>query len=186
MRLFYKLSLVFSALIITVGIDAQAQNAVKPSKSAEKEAKALTRDGWEPVSGYPSIACQLDSFYKAGIAVSGDGVPLYVTGKAVCSGIHFQEAFTMAKNMAVADLAGNIKTNVISLTDYSNESASISDSDRETTENITVSSRSEITKSLGIQKPVVAITRTLDDKTEVRVAVVYERSAVQASCSKDD
>ena len=96
---------------------------LKPTKEAKKQAKVLTRQGWEVPAGQPSIERQITKMqlYQAELMTDGNGNPTtrYITHSAHQTAGTYNAGYAAARATAQAEVASTIKTSIISTLDMS-------------------------------------------------------------------
>lgn len=96
---------------------------LKPTKEAKKQAKVLTRQGWEVPAGQPSIERQITKMqlYQAELMTDGNGNPTtrYITHSAQQTAGTYNAGYAAARATAQAEVASTIKTSIISTLDMS-------------------------------------------------------------------
>ena len=96
---------------------------LKPTKEAKKQAKVLTRQGWEVPAGQPSIERQITKMqlYQAELMTDGNGNPTtrYITHSAQHTAGTYNAGYAAARATAQAEVASTIKTSIISTLDMS-------------------------------------------------------------------
>lgn len=146
----------------------------KASKAARKEAKSLTREGWDVTPGTLPLEKQLDKSYQMQYQTDDNGYPRFYMGEAMSTGENYDAAKMQAIELAKQNLAGQIQTEITALIENTvankqlgpDEAASI-------TESITAS-KNLISQSLGRVVTIVECYRTLTNKNkEVLVRIAY-------------
>lgn len=153
----------------------------KASKSAQKEAKQLKREGWTVAPGHLPLEKQLDRSYLMQLEYDEQLFPKYIIGDAMSIGENYDAAKHQALELAILNLAGNIQKEITSLvqTEVDNKQLQAEDA-ASIVETISVS-KNLISQNIGRTIPVVECFRTLSNKNkEVRVVVFYN-----AKMSKD-
>lgn len=93
----------------------------KPTKEAKKQAKVLTRQGWEVPAGQPSIERQITKMqlYQAELMTDGNGNPTtrYITHSAQQTAGTYNAGYAAARATAQAEVASTIKTSIFSTLD---------------------------------------------------------------------
>ena len=146
----------------------------KASKAARKEAKSLTKEGWDVTPGTLPLEKQLDKSYQMQYQTDDNGYPKFYMGEAMSTGENYDAAKMQAIELAKQNLAGQIQTEITALIENTvankqlgpDEAASI-------TESITAS-KNLISQSLGRVVTIVECYRTLTNKNkEVLVRIAY-------------
>ena len=102
----------FFIILLMMGFVAAPIQA-QVSKNAKKEAKALTKEGWETVPSVPSIEEQLRYLYETESEMDERGCPRYVYGKAKCIGGNYNVAKMQATYLAKVNLAGDVQSEIV-------------------------------------------------------------------------
>ena len=117
MRLTMIFMFVMSIGIIPVSVCAQytAQQEKQFAKDAKKEAKRLKKEGWGVPAGNLPLERQLSLAYKLQAEVNADMQPKYIFGQAISGGSFYDAAKMQAVELAKAELAGNILTDLTTI-----------------------------------------------------------------------
>lgn len=169
-------NLIALMLLIAVPAVCLAKEDVdkKASKAARKEAKSLTKEGWDVTPGTLPLEKQLDKSYQMQYQTDDNGYPKFYMGEAMSIGENYDAAKMQAIELAKQNLAGQIQTEITALVENTvankqlgpDEAASI-------TESVTAS-KNLISQSLGRTVTVVECYRTLANKNkEVLVRIAY-------------
>lgn len=119
------------------------------NKSAQKEAKRLTKEGWVVAAGVLPLDKQLDKAYKMAYEFDEDRLPKYIFGEARAFGQTYDSAKMQAVNNAKVDLAGMIETEVTALTESTVANSQISVEDAASINHAVQATKSLIAQKLG-------------------------------------
>ncbi len=92
-----------------------AQQEKQIAKEAKKEAKRLKKEGWSVPAGNLPLEMQLAQAYKLQAEVNNDMQPKYIFGQAISGGSFYDAAKMQAVELAKAELAGNILTDLTTI-----------------------------------------------------------------------
>ena len=146
----------------------------KASKAARKEAKSLTREGWDVTPGTLPLEKQLDKSYQMQYQTDDNGYPKFYMGEAMSTGENYDAAKMQAIELAKQNLAGQIQTEITALIENTVANKQLGpDEATSITESITAS-KNLISQSLGRVVTIVECYRTLTNKNkEVLVRIAY-------------
>jgi len=88
---------------------SKAELNEKASKAARKEAKKLTKEGWQVSPGALPIEKQLDRSYLMQYEFDAEGYPKYFYGEAMSIAQNYDGAKMQALELAKLNLAGSIQ-----------------------------------------------------------------------------
>lgn len=184
--------LVFTALsIFTTNVMAQSTEEIikerkelkkaskselneKASKAARKEAKSLTKEGWDVAPGALPLEKQLDRSYMMQMEYDENLYPKYIMGEAMSVGENYDAAKVQAMELAKQSLAGQIQTEITALVESTVANKQLSSGDAASITESVIASKSLITQSIGRTLPVVECYRTNSKgNKEVLVRVAY-------------
>ena len=118
----------FALLCVAVNVDAQqsvtstlkerkeirkaskSELNEKASKAARKDAKKLSKEGWQTAPGALPLEKQLDKSYMMQMEYDDDMYPKYLMGEAMSIGENYDAAKMQALELAKQNLAGQIQT----------------------------------------------------------------------------
>lgn len=171
------------SLFVMIGFAQNSDKEIKKElkdraiKSARKEAKKLSKEGWQVNAGSLPIAKVLENAWEKQVTEDAKGNPLYITA----DGNGVAESKTAAEmqsiEMAKLQLAGLIETNVNSLISANIANAQLSTKDAASVTEIVQSSKNLIVMELGYVDPFFKIHRDLkDNKVESQVRLFYDRT----------
>jgi len=145
-------------------------------KEAKKEAKRLKKEGWNVPAGSFSIERQLHQAYLIQAEVDNDRQPKYNFGQAISGGSFYDAAKMQAVELARADLAGNILTDLTTIVSTKLENHQISSDKANSASEIIKEGEAVVSQKLDSPIPLIEIYRTLKDGTvEVQIRLAYEK-----------
>ena len=146
----------------------------KATKEARKEAKKLTKEGWQVTPNGLPLEKQLNHSWQIRYEYDENQLPKYLLGEAMSIGETYESAKAQALELAKQNLAGQIQTEIIALIETTlannqlgaGEAASMSESVN--------SSKNLISQNIGRIIPVVEVQRDVRNKNkEVLVRIAY-------------
>ena len=159
---------------------SKAQLNEKASKTARKEAKTMTKEGWQTAPGALPIDKQLDKSYMMQYEYDENMYPKYIMGEAMSVGGNYDAAKMQALELAKQNLAGQIQTEVTALIENTVANEQLSGEDAESVTRSVMAAKNLISQSLGRTIPVVEVYRTLANKNkEVLVRIAYSGDAAK-------
>ena len=172
-----KRFIVLVTLIGLVGAPASAQLSEKQiAKEAKKEAKRLKKDGWMVPAGNLPLGSQLVQAYKLQAEVNDNMQPKYIFGQAISGGSFYDAAKMQAVELAKAELAGNILTDLTTIVNVKLENQQISADKATSASEIIKEGEAVVSQKLVSPIPLVEIYRTLKDGTvEVQIRLAYDK-----------
>lgn len=180
MTMVLKRLFLFIALIGFVGATVSAQLTEKQekqiAKEAKKEAKRLKKEGWQvPAGGFP-IEKQLSKAYMLQAETDADGHPKYLIGQAISGGSFYDAAKMQASELAKAELAGNIATDLTTLVNVKLANQQISADKAISASEIVEKGKSLVSQKLGSTIPLIEIYRiSMNGTTEVQIRLAYDK-----------
>lgn len=168
------------ALIGFCGGTASAQLTDKQekqiAKEAKKEAKRLKKEGWSVPAGNLPLEMQLAQAYKLQAEVNNDMQPKYIFGQAISGGSFYDAAKMQAVELAKAELASNILTDLTTIVNVKLENRQIIADQATSASEIIKEGEAVVSQQLVSPIPLVEIYRTLKDGTvEVQIRFAYEK-----------
>ena len=146
----------------------------KATKAARKEAKALTKDGWEVMPGQLPLEKQLDRAYNMQMEVGEDLFPKFIFGDATSIAENYDAGKLQANELAKQNLAGMIQTEITALIENSVDNKQLASEQAASVVKTISASKNLIAQSIGRLIPVVECYRTKSNKNkEVRVQLAY-------------
>jgi len=147
----------------------------KALKSAKKEARTLSKQGWKTMPGELPMEKMIEKAWMKQVAEDEKGNPIYITadGNGVAETKTAAEA--QALEFAKLQLAGTIETKVASIVNGNIANEQLSTEDAASVTQIVQSSKNIIAQQLGYINPAFKLYRDLDDKKiEVQTRIFYE------------
>ena len=168
------------ALFSILGVPVSAQLTEKQeklvAKDAKKEAKRLKKEGWMVPAGSLPLESQLFQAYKLQAEVNDDMQPKYDFGQAISGGSFYDAAKMQAVELAKAELAGNILTDLTTIVNVKLENQQISADKATSASEIIKEGEAVVSQKLVSPIPLVEIYRTLKDGTvEVQIRLAYDK-----------
>ena len=146
----------------------------RASKAARREAKQLTKDGWQVAPGQLPLEKQLDKAYSMYYEYEESGLPKYIIGDAMSPGAVYDAAKMQALELAKTNLAGMIQTEVTALIESTVANEQITQEQAQSIARTVQASKNLIVQRLGRTFTVTECYRTLPNKTvQVRVTLAY-------------
>lgn len=157
----------------------------KSSKSAQKEAKRLTKEGWKAAPGALPLDKQLDKSYMMQFQYDEDGFPKFIMAEAMSTGGNYDAAKMQALELAKQNLAGQIQTEVTGLIENTVANEQMDQGEAASVTRSVMASKNLISQSIGRVIPVVEVYRdTKDHNKEVLVRVAYSQEMAKAAAKK--
>ena len=145
----------------------------KVLKDANKQAKQLKKEGWQPAPGTLPLEKQLNEVYTRMYMYEGRFPKYFIgrsSGRSTSAGMARKQALTRAR----VDVASQMKLEIAALTEETDMNTELSAGEVETVAKMVDTSQTMIQQSLGRTEVVLDIVRTLGDKIESQVAVSYD------------
>lgn len=147
----------------------------RASKDARKEAKRLSKDGWQVPPGTLPLEKQLDRVYLMQYEFDENMYPKYILGDATSIGENYDAAKFQAMELAKVSLASQIETEVTGLIDTEMANMQLSAGEAASVSKTTSGLKSLLTQKIGRVLVPVECFRTLQNKNkEVRVMIAYD------------
>lgn len=196
--------LLFVAVLLLTGGSVQAQSAKelqkerrelanaskaelsqKASKAARKEAKKLTKEGWDTTPGALPLDKQLDKSYMMQYEYDDTMFPKYIMGEAMSIAENYDAAKMQALELAKQNLAGQIQTEITALVENTVANKQLSEEQAASVTQSVMSSKNLISQSIGRTIPVVEVYRTLSNKNkEVLMRIAYNSQMAKEAAKK--
>lgn len=146
----------------------------KATKTARKEAKKLTKEGWTSAPGALPLEKQLDKSYLMQMEYDDDMFPKYLMGEAMSIGQNYDAAKMQALELAKQNLAGQIQTEVTALIENTVANKQLEPEDAASVVQSISAGKSLISQSIGRVITVVEIYRSVSNNNkEVLVRIAY-------------
>ena len=152
-------------------------------KDARKQAKKLSKEGWQPYPGSPTLETQQSDLLMRRYELEGN-FPRYVLGAGTASAKSSGVARKQAVARARVDLATNIGSEVAALIEESVSSNEYSSAEQETFAKIQESSKTLVQQSIGRTDVVYEIMREKAGSYEVSVYISCDGSAAKSAIYK--
>lgn len=168
--------ILYCFLPVSVCAQYTAQQEKQIAKDAKKEAKKLKKEGWGVPAGNLPLESQLFQAYKLQAEVDSDRQPKYNFGQAISGGSFYDAAKMQAVELARADLAGNILTDLTTIVSTKLENHQISSDKANSASEIIKEGEAVVSQKLDSPIPLIEIYRTLKDGTvEVQIRLAYDK-----------
>ena len=156
-----------------------AQSDKDLANQAKKEAKQLQKEGWKvPVGGLP-MEQQLLKAYKLQAETDMEQQPKYIFGQAMSGGTFYDAAKMQATELAKAELAGNISTNLTTLVTTKLENQQTGPQKASSVSEIVQKGKSLVSQKLRMPITLIEIYRDRKEGgVEVQVRLAYDREMV--------
>ena len=168
------------ALTGFIGMPVSAQLTEKQekqiTKEAKKEAKKLKKEGWQVPAGAFSMERQLTKAYMLQEETDADYHPKYIIGQGISGGSFYDAAKMQAVELAKAELAGNIATDLTTLVNLKLGNQQISADKASSASEIIQKGKSLVSQKLGSTIPLIELFRTKGDgSVEVQIRLAYDK-----------
>ena len=146
----------------------------KASKDARKEAKSLSKEGWQSAPGALPIERQLDRSYMMQQEFDDDMFPKYLMGEGMSIAESYDAAKMQATELAKQNLAGQIQTEITALVENNVSNKQLSPDEAASVTQTVMGAKNFISQSLGRVITVVEVFRTKKNgNKEVLVRIAY-------------
>jgi hypothetical protein len=157
----------------------------KATKAARKEAKKLTKNGWDVTPGALPLEKQLDKSYLMQYEYDSDGFPKFIMAEAMSVGGNYDAAKMQALELAKQNLAGQIQTEVTALIENTVANEQLDQGDAASITRSVMASKNLISQSIGRVVPVVETYRSSNgNNKEVLVRIAYSMDMAKAAAKK--
>lgn len=157
----------------------------KATKTARKEAKKLTKEGWVTVPGALPLEKQLDKSYMMQTEYDEDMYPKYLMGEAMSIGENYDAAKMQALELAKQNLAGQIQTEVTALIENSVANKQLANEDAASVTQSIMGAKNLISQSIGRTITVMECYRVKSNKNkEVLVRIAYNGAMAKAAAKR--
>nr|MBP7471910.1 hypothetical protein [Prevotella sp.] len=164
---------------------SRAELNEKASKAARKEAKSLSKEGWQTSPGALPIDKQLDKSYNMQYEYDETDFPKYLMGEAMSIGENYDAAKMQALELAKQNLAGQIQTEVTELIENQVSNKQLTAEQAASVTQSVSASKNLISQSIGRVIPVVEVYRVKNNSNkEVLVRVAYNSSMAMEAAKK--
>lgn len=146
----------------------------KVSKTVKKEAKRLSKEGWQVVPGHLPLEKQLEKLYSVQYEVDEDLNPKYILGEAQSIGENFDAAKFQAIELAKIDLAGQVESEIVGIVETNIGNEQLSPEQASSITSTVAGIKDIVSQKIGRVVTVMEIMRVLPNKNkEVRVMIAY-------------
>ena len=146
----------------------------KASKDARKEAKSLSKEGWQSAPGALPIERQLDRSYMMQQEFDDDMFPKYLMGEGMSIAESYDAAKMQATELAKQNLAGQIQTEITALVENNVSNKQLSPDEAASVTQTGMGAKNFISQSIGRVITVVEVFRTKKNgNKEVLVRIAY-------------
>ncbi len=147
----------------------------KADKSAVKEAKKLTKEGWKTM-GLP-IEKQLEETWTKMYDQDASGYPRYITAQEMVTANSYSAAQSAADNVAKLRIASQISSSVAALVDIALANNEISPKEAASISKVVENSKIIISQKLGRVFKTLEIYRVVNNNYQIRVTMCYDMKA---------
>ena len=146
----------------------------KASKDARKEAKSLSKEGWQSAPGALPIERQLDRSYMMQQEFDDDMFPKYLMGEGMSIAESYDAAKMQATELAKQNLAGQIQTEITALVENNVSNKQLAPDEAASVTQTVMGAKNFISQSIGRVITVVEVFRTKKNgNKEVLVRIAY-------------
>lgn len=157
----------------------------KASKAARKEAKKLSKEGWQTAPGALPLEKQLDKSYMMQYQYDSDGFPQFIMAEAMSTGGNYDAAKMQALELAKQNLAGQIQTEVTALVESTVANEQMDQSEVASITRSVMAAKNLISQSIGRVVPVVETYRAVSgNNREVLIRIAYSQDMAKATAKK--
>lgn len=149
---------------------AKSELKDRASKEARKEAKRLTKEGWQVNAGALPLSKMLDRSYEMYFEYAEDGSPLYIVGEGRSHGGSYAAADKAAQMLALTSIAEQIEIYVTELIEQTVGNKELTTEQAVSINEVVASSKSLVSQKLRNTIRVLEISRKYG-KTDVEVIV---------------
>ena len=154
--------------------NANIHPLVSVDKIVKKEARRLKKEGWLVKPGELPLEKQLERVYMMQYEYDENLYPKFIMGEASSVGEQYDAAKMAATSLAVANLAGQIQTEITALVENTAANRQLSVDEAASITESVMSSKNLISQSIGRTLPVMECYRmTKKNSTEVLVRLAY-------------
>ena len=157
----------------------------KASKDARKEAKSLSKEGWQSAPGALPIERQLDRSYMMQQEFDDDMFPKYLMGEGMSIAESYDAAKMQATELAKQNLAGQIQTEITALVENNVSNKQLSPDEAASVTQTVMGAKNFISQSIGRVITVVEVFRTKKNgNKEVLVRIAYNSQMAKDAAKK--
>ena len=158
----------------------------RAGKTARKEAKKLTKQGWVVAPGVLPLEKQLDRAYQMQYEYDENLFPKYIMGDAISIGENYDAAKMQALELSKQNLAGQIQTEITTLIENSVANQQMTKEQAVSIVESVTASKNLILQSIGRVIPVVETYR-INNRTknrEVSLRIAYNSDMAKEAAKK--
>ena len=164
---------------------AKKELNARVGKTVKKEAKRLSKEGWQVKPGALPLEKQLERVYLMQCEYDESLFPKYIMGEASSVGGNYDAAKTAAISLAITNLAGQIQTEVAALVENTVGNKQLSAEDAASITETVMGSKNLISQSIGRTIPVMECYRINSKKNnEVLVRLAYNAEMAKEAARK--
>lgn len=164
---------------------SKAELGEKATKTARKEAKRLTKEGWKVTPGALPLEKQLDKSYLMQMEYDENMFPKYLMGEAMSIGENYDAARLQAMELAKQSLAGQIQTEVTALIENTVSNKQLAAEEAASVTQTISAAKNLISQSIGRVLTVVEMYRVLGNKNkEVSLRIAYNAEMAKQAAKK--
>lgn len=158
----------------------------KAIKTARKEAKKLTKEGYMVPLGQLPMDKQLENSWQAAYEVDAEGLPYYIISTQKGVAANYTAAQMQAMNAAKMDIAGQIQTMVSQVIETKVASKELSRGEAESLNTFVSTSKNVISNTLGRVIKLTEVYREpkRGNSVEVMVTLAYNTEVAQREALK--
>lgn len=154
-------------------------------KRAKKEAKRLTKEGWQVSAGSLPLEDQLYRVYEKEFTMSDSSFPKYIIGRSQATGSSLQGAKTQTSALSRIEIAEQINAEVAQLTEVSLGNNEISDEEATSITTTMTEAQQFVSASLGRTINLLEIHRKLaNGNYQFQMTVSYDGNRAKAEVLK--
>lgn len=164
---------------------SKAELGEKATKTARKEAKRLSKEGWKVTPGALPLEKQLDKSYLMQMEYDENMFPKYLMGEAMSIGENYDAARLQAMELAKQSLAGQIQTEVTALIENTVSNKQLAAEEAASVTQTISAAKNLISQSIGRVLTVVEMYRVLGNKNkEVSLRIAYNAEMAKQAAKK--
>ncbi|MDP4276413.1 MAG: hypothetical protein Q8914_02160 [Bacteroidota bacterium] len=156
----------------------------KSTKTALRDAKKLTKEGWMTTPGALPLDKQLDRAYKMQYEFDDNQYPKYIMAEAFSVGESYDAAKMQALELAKQNLAGQIQTQMTELVDNTVSNQQLKKDEAASIVKTITTSKNLISQNLGRVIPVVEAYMETRQSYRVLVRIAYNSDMAKQAAVK--
>lgn len=162
----------------------------KPTKDAKKQAKELKKEGWTVPAGEMSIEQQITKslLYEAELMADENGAPTkrYIIHGAIQTSGSFNAGYAAARAIAQTELAGQLKTEIVSVFKQKLDNAQNSSINATTVDKFNQRTQGIIDQALTNSTVCLRVYRRLPNNNfEVQVRLAFDKKELAARIKRN-